>query len=222
MRALVVSTRIAVSWLGVPPAEEWVTARAEFLRCVTAASLERVSVPVDWVWVAAPEREAQVREMAKEIYPRAIIVREHSKRDIEEIAPESSFVLVRLDSDDAFLPEALDQVVAMELEPKTLVDWPCGWQLDWNSGRLGEWAWPHDDQGPFLAVTVEDRKSLLRTSLGPHRNARQDRHVVTIPTRSWVQVIHGESTRNDWRCQNALSPESCDEILRRTGVNYPC
>lgn len=198
------------------PSEEWVASRVEILDRVTAAALRLVQVPFTWVWRTAPERFDQVAEIAERIYPSAVVL--GSEQTSDAVAPDAdSFLTVRLDSDDALLPQAMDAAAAMQLPPRALVNWIRGWQLGWPSGEVAPWHWPRRRQGPFLAVTHEDRDLMLDAGI-PHGTARQGRTVVEVEDRSWLQTIHGRNQMNRWRKQEPLGPEDADEVLGAAGI----
>lgn len=217
-RALVVVTRVGWAWAGVVPSEEWVAAREDLLRRVTAAALLRVGVPLDWVWLVAPERREQVLEMACRLRPIPTIVA--SDKDAEAVAPwHDQFLVARIDSDDAYLPEALENAADMELPPDTLVNWPCGWQLDWATGRMQERSWSRRTQGPFLAITSEGRENIPEMLItgGPHGGARAGRCVARLTEPSWVLTIHGGST-NSWHNIPPIPECERDLVLAQMGI----
>jgi hypothetical protein len=223
MRQLVVVTRFGWAWAGVVPDEIWVAERAELLERVTAAALRKVTVPFEWVWLVAPERYEQVREIADRVYPPAVLVA--CDADSETIAPHASrFVVARVDSDDAYMPEALERLAAMSLEPQTLINWPNGWQLDWRRGWLGERGWALRTQGGFLAVTSEGRENIPTMLLtgGDHNTARAGRTVIHVEERSWLRVNHDRNlSTKRWPDLPVLGEAEHDTILARAGIAKP-
>lgn len=221
-RALVVVTRMGWHWAGAVPTEEWVAGREELLRCVTAASLKHVRMPFDWVWLVCPERREQVQEIARRVCPAVILVAED--RDAEAIAPDTSaFLVARLDSDDAYLPTALEDAAQMDLDSGTLVNWTCGWQLDWAHGWMCERGWALRNQGGFLAVTSEGRENMAEMLLtgGSHTEARNGRRVLTVLDRSWIRVNHGANmSTKHWPNFPLLADPERDWILACANVDW--
>lgn len=222
MRRLVVVTRVGWAWAGEVPSERWVAEREELLDRVTAASLRRMRAVFDWVWLVAPERCEQVKEIADRVYPAAVLVAKDS--DAEAIAPDiSRFVVARVDSDDAYLPEALEHLMMMSLEPDTLVNWPHGWQLDWRNGWLGERGWAAHVQGGFLAITSEGRENVPTMLLtgGNHNKARRGRRVIHVEERSWIRVNHDLNLSSKrWPNIPVLPQMERDAILARAGIYH--
>lgn len=221
-RALVVVTRLGWAWNGRVPCEDAVAAREELLRRVTAASLRQVQASFDWVWLVAPERREQVQEIANRVWPSAVLVAEDG--DEEAIAPDATaFAVARLDSDDAYMPLALEDLADMDLDPNTIVNWTCGWQLDWAHGWLAERGWALRTQGGFLAVTSEGRERIPEMLLtgGPHTKAREGRRLITVLDRSWVRVNHGANTSTkNWPGLPCLPDAHRDEILSMAGIDW--
>lgn len=228
-RALVVITRVAVGRqvmapearriegrLADVPSEEWVAQRAVLLERVTAAALRRVTVPFTWVWRAVPERQEQIREIASQVFPDAVVLGDEESSDA--VAPDAeSFLTVRVDSDDALLPEAIEGVAGREFPPDTVVDWRRGWKLDWHAGCVAPHEWPARTQGPFFALAHGGRERMLYTG-ARHNDARRGRHVTSITDRSWIQVIHGGNAMNRWRQAEPLSEVEARIVLERTGI----
>lgn len=197
-RALVVVTRFGWDWAGKVPSAEWVAGREHLLTQVTAPSLMKVRVPFDWVWLVAPARLEQVREIASRVYSPVILVAEG--KDSEAIAPEAeTFMVVRLDSDDALLPDALENVSKIER------------------------GWKPNVQGGVLAITSEGRENLSTMLLtgGTHGEARRGRTVVSIQTRSWLRVNHSlNMSTKHWPDLLVLLGQERDEILRLFGIEW--
>ncbi len=218
MRTLVVVTRMGWGWQGGIPSEDWVAARESMLARVTVPAVKNVKAPLVWVWLVAPERYEQVREIADRLYPEAILVAHDP--DAEAI-PGDEFVVARVDSDDAYMPEAMERLAEMELPPKTLVNWRAGWQLDVRGDPvMAERTYPLHVQGPFLAITSEGRENIPAMLLtnGPHGKARRGHDVVHIDERSWIIGIHDLNTSSHWRNLPPITDECRAEVLRRFGI----
>lgn len=229
-RALVVVTRVAQGrqtlapearrvqdTLPAVPSEEWVASREQLLGRVVAAAIRRVRVPLRWVWRTVPERHDQVADIARRVYPEAVLVDQESASDA--VWPDATrFLTVRLDSDDAFLPAALDLAAGLEVEAGTIVDWWQGWQLDWPSGRLAARCWPRHLQGPFLALAHDTRAGMLDVG-GPHDQVRTGHRWVTVEERSWIQVVHPDNLMNRWRAHGPpLGVQETRRVLEQAGI----
>lgn len=226
-RALVIVTRVAqggdklrYELAGGPPlppvpSEEWLARRAVLLESITAAALRKVTVPFSWVWRVHPGRHDQAQEIADRIWPDAVLVDEELTHDA--VAPDAdSFIGVRLDGDDAILPERIDELLTRyEHKVSTLVNWRCGWKFNWETGAVAEWEWKTRTQGPFLAVTQEGRERMLDVP-GPHNPAREGRkHIRHIEERSWLYTMHGDNVTSKWGGAEPLPDERASEVVRR-------
>lgn len=224
-RALIVVTRVAQGGdklrhelaggppLPAVPSEDWLARRAVLLEEITAAALRKVSVPFTWVWRVHPERREQAQEIADRIWPTAVLVDEELTHDA--VAPDDhNFLGVRLDGDDALLPERLDEIVAQPLRPSTIVNWWSGWKYNRNTGEVAEWEWPKRRQGPFLAVTLDGREEMLDVP-GPHNPARERRsNLVHVNSRSWIYTMHGDNVTSKWRSPEVLPPGEAATVLK--------
>jgi len=219
-RMIVVRTQVAEKWWrdevrerGTLPSEEWLASREPFLSRVAAASLEKVAIPFVWVWTTAPQLRDHVVEIASRIFPAALVV---NTGDVPDIGC-GPYLTVRLDSDDAILPSAIDALATMHLDRGWLVDWPRGWMLEWETGRIAEREWPWRRQSPFLAMTHETRAHVL--DLGPdHSVARSGRMQRVITARSWIQTIHGGNVMNKWRDAEPVDAETRRRVLSAAGI----
>lgn len=201
------------------PSAEYVADRAQVLEGISAAALSKVTVPFDWVWLCCPERLEQVVEVSDRVMPKVTVV-EQGGMAPDTLAPDSErFVTIRLDSDDALIPAAVDRLLEMDLEPNTLVNWWQGYQLNWNTGEVANKEWPLRLQGPFLAVTHESRNDMLNFG-GPHTFAREGRKVLNVEGRQWVQTIHDRNQLSKWRplSDDVLGWKQCGEVLRQFGI----
>lgn len=207
------------------PSEKWLEARAEIMERVTVPAMRRIRVPFTWVWRSAPERLDQAREIAARLFPAAVVL-DDKALTADEVAPDTdSFLTVRLDSDDALRPAALDEVMMRDLAPGTLVNWWEGWQFDLASGMVAPKFWKLRHQGPFLGVTHEGRESMLEAGV-PHTHARQGRsEIVSIDGRNWVQTLHDRNQLSRWRGDGAaLTPAQAAAVLGEYGIRQvaPC
>ncbi len=216
-RALLIVTPVAIRVRGCLPSAEWLAGREELLTRVTAAAVRRVKAALTWIWLVDPRLAEQAAEIRARVYPEAVFV-DWEHPDTEAIAPdEESFLTVRVDSDDAIAPAAIDKAAALDLPSGALVNWPAGWQLDWQNGALAERDWPRRVQSPFLAIANEGRGRLLELG-GDHSRARRGRAVFTMPERSWLQVTHGGNVVNRRHGDPRVPADERDAILAEFGV----
>lgn len=194
MRTNILVTRVAVRWAGNLPSSEWVAARLRMVAELTEPSFRMLETPWYWVWRVAPEHHDQVAEAA----PDNVLIALGERDNIHPDIPGDRFLVARIDSDDAFAPDALDRIAAADLKPGTLVNFPRGWQWDRREGRVGVLIFPLEHQGPFVAVTQEGRDMMLHAG-GHHGKVRKGRKLVTMGAPSWLQVIHEDNARNRWR-----------------------
>lgn len=200
------------------PSEGWLAGRARILERVSVPAMRLVSVPFTWVWRACPERRDQAREIADGLFPEAVVTDDRSLT-CDEVAPDAErFLTVRLDSDDAIRPGALDEVMVGDVAPGSLVNWWAGWQWCLDTGRMAEKEWPLRTQGPFLGVTHEGRGEMLQSGI-PHSYARQGRRVVHVDGRNWVQTLHGRNQLSRWSGREELSPARRRRQLAVFGIS---
>jgi hypothetical protein len=194
------------------PSEEWLEARSVFIEEIAAPAMRQVQVPLTWVWRTCTERRDQVVELRDRIFPDAVVTDDVSLTN-DEVAPDAQrFLTVRLDSDDALLPEALERIAAEDLAPSTLVNWWRGWRLNWETGEMGPWFWKLRLQGPFLGLTHESRAEMLQAGV-PHTYAREGRrHIVSIKARSWLQTIHGHNQLSRWQVEHPLRKSAARRV----------
>lgn len=194
-RAVLVVTRFAIDFKGHPTAE-WVAERGR-LAAVTcgpsiAACAERT--PLTWVWRTSDTHREQTEAIADTMPYRPVVVGTESTHP--DIAPDHRRLLTfRLDSDDAYTPDAVAWAAALNVGPGTIVDFPDGWQHDLATGRVGARRHP---TGPFLAVAHNARGRMLGVG-GNHGTVRTGKTVVSCPFGAWVQTVHGGNVSNGWR-----------------------
>lgn len=228
-RTNVLVTRMGIWFLGALAAEDWVERRLEFSRTIGQPAFEKLETDWHWVWVTAAERFDQVSAAAPEY---VTVIRQELFPDStdpvnlltpNDAIPGERFLVARLDSDDAFLPEALDWAATQEWGQRVLVNFPNGWR--WYLGKevvtaniLASY------QGHFLAVTQESRERMFDTG-GVHMKARRGREVVTYQPRAYLQMIHGENVTNRRREKmkvfGPLRGEAPEDVLARFGVAVP-
>jgi hypothetical protein len=213
-RAIVIVSRV----FGIYPwrhrhAEDpgWFERRMQLLQRITLPALSRVQVPFVWVWQAHRTKVDLVARQMDQIDLNAIDVRvidQRARTDGGIWPGVDKFLTFRVDTDDAWLPSALEGVATQRFDDQTLINFPRGVTLDWTSGEM-----MHRNlashQGPFLAVT-QDRDMMLDTG-GSHREAQVGRTIHQIDTVSWVQVVHGGNAIN------RLPVEPSKAIYRRDG-----
>ncbi len=215
-RTLIVKTQVAERWSGVLPTTEWLAGREPLIAGVTAAALRRVTVPFTWVWTTAPELREQVVAMAERVFPAAVVVDSGEVPSAAAIG-DGQYLTVRLDSDDAILPSAIDALADLRLDRGWMVDWPKGWMLDWATGRVAEREWPWRRQSPFLALTHERRETVLDLCRD-HSVAREGRMRLVVAERSWLQTIHGGNQMNKWRGAEPVDEDTRKRVLTDYGI----
>ena len=214
-RAIVVVSRV----FGIYPwqhrhAEDarWFEHRMHLLQRITVPALARVEVPFVWVWQAHWTKMELVAEHMQRLDLHGIDVRlvnqyETTRRDVWPGVDK--FITFRIDTDDAWLPSAIEGVVGEPFADRTLLDYRRGVVLDWSTGEMRHLCFSY--QGPFLALT-QDRNLMLDIG-GSHREAREGRTVEHIDAISWVQVVHGGNARN------RLPRRPTKDIYEREGPN---
>jgi hypothetical protein len=197
-RAIVVVSRVFGVYLWQHRQAEddgWFERRMHLMQRITVPALARVQVPFVWVWQAHRTKMDLVANHMQQLDLQGIDVRlvdqsEMTRRDIWQGLDK--FITFRIDTDDAWLPAAIDGTDGRSFGDQTLVDFRRGVALDWNSGEMRHLNFAY--QGPFLAVT-QNRDLMLNVG-GSHREARDGRSVEHIDAISWVQVVHGGNARN--------------------------
>lgn len=227
-RTNVLITRMGIWFLGKLAEEDWLARRLEFARAIGQPAYEKLETPWHWVWVTAAERYEQVLAEAPDY---VTVVKQNLYPNDEDqvflatesnLIPGERFLVARLDSDDAFLPAALDWAASQRWQPDTLLNFPNGWRWYKNEDTIHEVNIMEDYQGHYLAVTQESRDRMFDMG-GVHMRARRGRTMVTYPARSYLQFIHGENLtpRSKERKKRVLSPlpqERADEVLAKFGV----
>jgi hypothetical protein len=192
---------------------DWFRRRMDLLQRITLPALSRVQAPFVWVWRAHRTKMDLVASHLEQLDLQGIDVRlvNQNTATQRDIWPGvDKFLTFRVDTDDAWLPSAIDGVADRAFADRTLIDFPWGVTIDWNSGEMRHRRLsPH--QGPFLAVT-QDRDLMLDTG-GHHRKAREGRYVEHIHAISWIQVVHGGNA------ENRLPLEPSRDVYTRDG---PC
>ena len=214
-RAIVVVSRV----FGIYPwqhrhAEDtrWFEHRMHLLQRITLPALAKVSVPFVWVWQAHPTKMDLVADDLQrlDLYGMDVRLVNQNETTRSDIWPGmDKFITLRIDTDDAWLPSAIESLAGRTLADRTLVDFQRGVVLDWSSGEMRHLCFSY--QGPFLALT-QDRKLMLDTG-GPHREAQQGHTVEHVDTISWVQVVHGGNARN------RVPRKPTKDIYEREGPN---
>jgi hypothetical protein len=189
----------------------WFERRMRLLQRITLPALSRLRVPFVWVWQAHRTKMDLVAAHMAQIDLHSIDVRlvdQRARTDSDIWPGVNKFLTFRIDTDDAWLPSALDCVAGRTFDDHMLINFPRGVTLDWSSGEMR-----HRNlvshQGPFLAVT-QDRDTMLDTG-GSHREAQEGRAVENMDAIAWVQVVHGGNAIN------RLPPEPSKAVYRREG-----
>jgi hypothetical protein len=214
-RAIVVVSRVFGVYLWQHRQAEddgWFDRRMDLLQRITLPALSRVRVPFVWVWQAHRTKIELVADRIEQIDLCGIDVRlvDQHLKTCDDIWPGvDKFMTFRVDTDDAWLPSAIDDMAGSTFDDRTLVDFRRGVALDWSSGEMRHRSFSH--QGPFLAVT-QDRDLMLDFG-GNHRKAREGRAVKHIDTISWIQVVHGGNAVNH------MPREPSQEAYKREGIH---
>lgn len=199
------------------PSEAWLAERAKILEQVTAPAMRRVTAPHTWVWRTCPERTDQAREIRDRVAPNAVVLDDKTLTS-DEVAPDARrFLTVRLDSDDAILPAALNEAATLDLPPRSIVNWWRGWQWNLTTGELATKEWPIRVQGPFLGVTHEDRTEMLQAGV-PHTYARDGRKPVHVKGRKWIQTLHERNQLSRWQERRPLKDDARAEVFAQFGI----
>ncbi len=224
--AVIVKTRFSLRWRGALPSREWLESRFEMLKRITLPSLQAQTLPeFDWAILTDPELERDVAGLFRDVATpgRASIVPVGSTEPtVSEEATESlrrgrdRFLVVRLDSDDALAPDALERIVAASRtlgDDEGLINLPSGVVLDWETGRAWKRRFRERYQGPFYALTHSNRDRVLFSG-GDHRQAREGRRIAVVPDVSWLQTVHPGNIDN--RLPGRTVGERVKTFLKRT------
>ena len=121
---------------------------------------------------------------------------------MEDIHPTaSSFITIRLDSDDALSSKTLERILevnARQEEKEMLLNIPSGIQLDWKTGEMLYRTFRPHYREPFLAIKNMTREKMLNTGKR-HLQTRELYQIVDVPGLNWAQVVHGGNIRNQIR-----------------------
>ena len=187
-RRLVVVTRVGCRFgTGQVPSEERVRWWARLASEVAAGGIPEQA---RWVWTTAPEHLELVRTLA----PETATVMPQDTREIPNVAG-GRFTVVRCDADDRWFPGALDVEMLTSLLPRTAVAYPCGRQIDLDSGVGRALDYRGHHLPPFLAVTQDQRAMMLDVG-GQHTEVGRGRNVRQILEPSWLQLVGGWNTAN--------------------------
>jgi hypothetical protein len=212
-RAIVIVSRVfgLYIWQYRQPEDDgWFERRMDLLQSITLPALTRVRVPFVWVWQAHRTKIDLVADRMAQLDLHGIDVRlvdQHAKTRPDIWPDADKFITFRVDTDDAWLPPAIERMAGNTFDDRTLIDFRRGVALDWSSGEMRHRSFSH--QGPFLAVT-RDRDLMLDVG-GHHRKAREGRTVEHIDTISWIQVVHGGNAVNH------MPREPSNEVYEREG-----
>jgi hypothetical protein len=212
-RAIVVVSRVFGVYLWQHRQAEdngWFERRMHLMQRITVPALSRVQAPFVWVWQAHATKMDLVAEQLEQLDLRGIDVRlvNQSEKTRRDIWPDADkFITFRIDTDDAWLPGAIDGAAGRSFSDRKLLNFRRGVALDWNSGEMRHLNFSY--QGPFLAVT-QDRDLMLDVG-GAHREAQKGRTVEHVDAISWVQVVHGGNARN------RLPREATKNVYEREG-----
>lgn len=201
------------------PTEEYVAERFKIIERVAAPAIDRIQARADWVWLTCPERHDQVAENASRLKSSPWVL-DQDEPYIPDLAFTDKWITVRLDSDDAIRPSAIDALEHMDLPPMSLVNWHSGYQLNWETGQVGMKEWKLRTQGPFLAVTNDSAGDMLNFG-GPHTYARGGRHAIHVPGRNFVMTIHDHNQLSKFSPARVLDWEESGEALAEFGTGVP-
>jgi hypothetical protein len=206
--AVIVKTRFSLRWRGDLPSRDWMEKRFELLRRITLPSLQAQTLTrFDWAILTDPALEGDVADLFRDLPTpgrTTIVPVAATEPTIPGETTESlrrgrdRFLVVRLDSDDALAPDALENIVEASRtlgEGEGLIDLPFGVVLDWESGRAWKRRFRGRYQGPFYALSHSNRDRVLFSG-GDHRNARQGRDIAVVPGLAWLQTVHSDNIDN--------------------------
>lgn len=224
---------MGIWWGGQVASEQWVENRLAFARALSIPMFEQLTTEWFWVWQVAPERYDQVEDAAPEYVhlirqdttgtPKQVARKTMFDDRVIEAIPGDRFLTVCLDSDDAYVPAALDWAAGLHLEAGTLVNWPNGWRWDNRTGQV--WTVDTRDhyQGHYFGITHEERAGMVSIGGWHWRDPRQNRTRIDHEPRSWLQLFHAENMTdrgpNHHATKKVAVPvDDPDEVLSRFGV----
>jgi len=224
--AVIVKTRFSLRWRGALPTFEWLRKRLDLLKAATLPSLKAQTMPhFDWAILTDPDLANVVSDLFRDldlpgrpaivpVAPTAPTMREDVTESLRR--DRKRFLVVRLDSDDALAPTALEHIVAAAAtcgDGESLINLPSGILLDWTTGKAWKRRFRDRYQGPFYALLHANRDCVLFSG-GDHRTARAHRRVEIVPGTSWLQTVHSDNIDN--RISGRTLNERIKAFLRRT------
>ena len=165
--SLIIKTRLAVEYQGKLPSRDWVEERAQLCREITLPSIQNQTAKgLVWVLMVDPEW----KELCMDLFGepdlkngKTVLLSGNPDGRIDEdalarIHPDAeSYLTLRLDSDDALTPTALEDVERCFMEAgggdKVLINLARGWVWDREKKQLWERQFPDAYQGPFCALS---------------------------------------------------------------------
>ena len=200
MRRRVLLTRVAIRHGGVVPSEAWTASRLDLLALLGRGAFEALGDDWIWVWLVDPARSLQVLEHPVSAHERILVCSREVAPGLLERSP--SF-MIRLDSDDAFKPDALLKTAraADGWDDETLVEFPRGWQLDLL--RKVAVSRSYSFTPPFCGITAADPATGFKLLDVPHTDLRtRYPRIVSVQARHWLQVCHDGNILNRMRRPN--------------------
>lgn len=203
---LLVTTRLGVHFqaLGRPlDTASDVDRRIELLRRTSMRSMIQLSAArPTWVLQTDPTHLSHVRSKVEDgtiSVPAEVAVHVVPRED-SKIAPEhlealqvsqSSFLSLRLDSDDYYFREPLLEVLRDHSgrDIGTLVDFRRGYFADLENGSMQRHSYLQ--QGPFYGVIANADNPI--PTIESHVTAREGRSWISVGRAAWIQTIHGHN-----------------------------
>lgn len=142
---------------------------------------------------------------------------DHEAEDLAELGLAGEPLLsVRLDSDDVFLPDAVQSALDISCRhgDGVLFDFPHGYLCRPSTGDVRHHSYVM--QGPFLGFTTTG-PDLSRLHINHGHAKSNSRDVVRIGQRAWVQTVHGSNIVTQLETQTRSS--KLRQIRRNWAVN---
>lgn len=216
-RTVVVLTRMGMVWTdpGVSPSEDrvdhWMTVSAN----VAARTFAQTTLPHHWVWMTCPERYDQVLEFTRRHGLDVHVHLQDAETPPEDI-PGDTFLTVRLDADDAWLPHVFD-TMPRNLRTGHIAHWPNGHQIDMTTSKGCRLSYTRRWTSPYVAIPNDSRQDMLDLH-GQHPDLPRKHRIIDRKEPGWLQLVGDWNTRNRFDKWEDGRFRPAHDILKETGL----
>lgn len=206
---LLVVTRIGTRFGTHTPGPAHLDHRAAILHRVGIPLIRSARVPVIWAWRTHPTNIDHAQHLARSIDLDIRVVPEHQEH-LDIPGPVTS---IRMDSDDGYLPWALEALAHHRLGDGDIVTFPHGWDVNLVEHTIAERKSASKVPGFLAAGRTPDNALDVAFHTRNH-----PRHTLVCPLRAHLRGIHDHNHSGAKRRSATPATAEATAMITRLGV----